>query len=300
VTSNSITRDRGRPKPEIAAQVLRYRAGAYSPVRDLVAGEEPLEIRLTWQAAGPPEVKSIAVTMRTPGDDFALVAGFLHGEGIVRDGRDIVDIAYCVDAEDDQKFNIVTVTLRPGVDFDPLRLERNFFTSSSCGVCGKATLDALEILGCEMLPAGLAVRAETLMRLPAAIRDTQAVFSSTGGLHAAALFDADGEILDVREDVGRHNAFDKLIGAGVLAGGPTGEGRGVMLSGRASFELLQKALMARIPLVVAIGAPSSLAVSLAREFGITLVGFAKGDGFNVYSRADRIEGAPALGDAPGD
>jgi FdhD protein len=139
VISKSITRGPDRPQPEIAAKVLSFRTGSYSPVSDVVAGEEPLEIRLGWQADGPPEMKSIAVTMRTPGDDFALAAGFLHGEGIVRDERDIVDVAYCVDAEDDQKFNIVTVTLRPGLGFDPVRLERNFFTSSSCGVCGKAT-----------------------------------------------------------------------------------------------------------------------------------------------------------------
>lgn len=283
----------GRPQPATRATIARFRDGVFSTVEDILSGEEPLEIRLAWQSDGPVETKSIAVTMRTPGDDFALAAGFLHGEAIVGEARDIVDIAYCLDADDDQEFNIVTVTLRPGLSFDPARLERNFYTSSSCGVCGKATLEALEIMGCDALPDGPAFNAEVIAGLPAAIKEAQAVFAKTGGLHAAALFDEQGHIADVREDVGRHNALDKLVGNQLLAGHLPLQRYGVLLSGRASFELLQKALVARVPLVVAIGAPSDLAVSLAEEFGITLVGFARGDGFNVYSRPDRIAGARA-------
>ncbi len=288
----AIAHDPVRPRPDVTSPVLQFRAGRYTPVDDVLAAEEPLEIRLAWEGDGAPELKSIAVTMRTPGDDFALAAGFLYGEGIVRDNRDIVDIAFCVDEAEEQQFNIVTVTLRPGLSFDVSRLDRNFFTSSSCGVCGKATLEALDVIGCEMLPAGFSLPAAALMQLPGAIREAQAIFSRTGGLHAAAFFDAEGAILDVREDVGRHNAFDKLVGAALLSGSLDAAARGVVLSGRASFELLQKALMARVPLVVAIGAPSSLAVSLAEEFGITLVGFTRADSFNVYTHPQRIAGAP--------
>ncbi len=286
-----------RPRAEVGSPVLRFRSGEYAQVDDVLAAEEPLEIRLAWQQDGVAEIKSIAVTMRTPGDDFALAAGFLYGEGIVRHMRDIVDVAFCVDDEEEQQFNIVTVTLRPGLVFDASRLDRNFFTSSSCGVCGKATLEALDVMGCEILPAGFSLPEESLMRLPAAIRNSQAVFSRTGGLHAAAFFDGDGTIRDLREDVGRHNAFDKLVGNALLSGALDDAVRGVLLSGRASFELLQKALMARVPLVVAIGAPSSLAVSLAEEFGITLVGFTRADSFNIYTHPQRIAGAPVAVEA---
>jgi FdhD protein len=183
--------------------------------------------------------------MRTPGDDFELAAGFLYGEGIIAGQGDLVDVSYCTDEDEDQQLNIVNVTLRPGLTFDVSRLERNFYTTSSCGVCGKAALDALEVQGCAVLPGGLVVSAATICSLPGKLREAQAVFERTGGLHASGLFAPDGALLSLREDVGRHNAFDKLIGERVLAGAvPLGD-HIVMLSGRASFELLQKALVAR-------------------------------------------------------
>ena len=268
--------------------VHRWRNGAWSREDDTLAAEEPLEIRLLWEEDGRLVRKPIAITMRTPGDDFELAAGFLSGEGIIAGQGDLVDVSYCTDEDEDQQLNIVNVTLRPGLTFDVSRLERNFYTTSSCGVCGKAALDALEVQGCAVLPGGPVVSAATICSLPGKLREAQAVFERTGGLHASGLFTPDGALLSLREDVGRHNAFDKLIGERVLAGAvPVGD-HIVMLSGRASFELLQKALVARIPIVAAVGAPSSLAVQLAKEFNITLCGFVKADGLNVYTSRERV------------
>jgi FdhD protein len=281
--------DRERPPSEVPVRVFRARGDGWQSERDVVAAEEPLEIRLRWAEDGSEHQKSIAITMRTPGDDFALAAGFLHGEGILTAPEDLVDIAYCQDEDEEQRFNIVTLTLRSGLTFDPARLERNVFASSSCGVCGKANLEALEVMGCEAVTAGFTVAPELIRGFPQAIRAAQGIFSRTGGLHASALFAPDGTIVALKEDVGRHNALDKLIGAELLGGRVPLSGFGIVLSGRASFELLQKALVARIPIVVALGAPSSLAISLAEEFGITLIGFARPDSFNVYTRPDRIE-----------
>jgi FdhD protein len=268
--------------------VRRLRAGEWSQDDDVLAAEEPLEIRLLWEEAGEVVRKPIAVTMRTPGDDFELSAGFLYGEGIITGQRDLVDISYCTDEDEDQRLNIVNVTLRPGLSFDMSKLERNFYTTSSCGVCGKAALDALEVQGCVVLPDGTMVDAATICALPGKLREAQAVFERTGGLHASGLFTPDGELVSLREDVGRHNAFDKLVGEQLLAGRTPLDGHIVMLSGRASFELLQKALVARIPLVAAVGAPSSLAVELAGAFNITLCGFVKADGMNVYTGEQRV------------
>jgi FdhD protein len=268
--------------------VRRLRAGAWSQQDDVLAAEEPLEIRLLWEEAGQVVRKSIAVTMRTPGDDFELAAGFLFGEGIIVGQEDLVDVSYCTDEDEEQRLNIVNVTLRPGVTFDASRLERNFYTTSSCGVCGKAALDALEVQGCAVLPDGPVVAAETICALPGKLREAQAVFERTGGLHASGLFTPAGTLVSLREDVGRHNAFDKLVGEQLLAGKMPVKNHVVMLSGRASFELLQKALVARIPVVAAVGAPSSLAVELAEAFNITLCGFVKADGMNVYAGGERI------------
>jgi FdhD protein len=185
--------------------------------------------------------------------------------------------------------NIVTVTLTPGLDFDVSHLERNFYTTSSCGVCGKAALESLEVQGCAALPDGFTVASDVISRLPEALRAAQAVFERTGGLHAAGLFDREGRLLALREDVGRHNALDKLVGAQFMDDVLPLNDKVLLLSGRASFELLQKALVARIPVVAAVGAPSSLAVSLADEFNVTLCGFVRGDGFNVYTAPQRIE-----------
>ncbi len=268
--------------------VRRLRAGAWSHDDDVLAAEEPLEIRLLWEEVGAIVRKPIAVTMRTPGDDFELAAGFLYGEGIIAGQQDLVDVSYCTDEDEEQRLNIVNVTLRPGLTFDASRLERNFYTTSSCGICGKAALDALEVQGCAVLPDGPAVLAEMICALPAKLREAQAVFDRTGGLHAAGLFTPDGTLVSLREDVGRHNAFDKLVGERVLADTTPLSDSIVMLSGRASFELLQKALVARIPIVAAVGAPSSLAVELAESFNITLCGFVKADGLNIYTGGERV------------
>jgi len=255
--------------------------------RDLVAGEEPLEIRLL--AGGQRE--TVAITMRTPGDDFELAAGFLYGEGVI-DSRERIDsIRYCTDVSEEQRYNVVNVRLRYGHLPDLSRLERHFVVSSACGVCGKAHLDALA-LRCERpLPAGPRIHIDVLLGLPDASRPAQRLFATNGGLHAAALFAPDGTLLGLREDVGRHNAMDKLIGWALLTERPT-EGKVVFVSGRASYELLQKAVAARLTVFAAASAPSSLAVDLARRFGVTLVGFVRNAGLNVYSHADRIEGLP--------
>jgi len=275
-------------RSNVRRAVRRLRAGVWSRDDDVLAAEEPLEIRLLWEEHGELVRKPIAVTMRTPGDDFELATGFLYGEGIIAGQHDLVDVSYCTDEDEEQRLNIVNVTLRPGLTFDVTRLERNFYTTSSCGVCGKAALDALEVQGCEVLPDGPEVSAKVICALPGKLREAQAVFERTGGLHASGLFTAEGRLVSLREDVGRHNAFDKLVGERVLADKMPLGPHMVMLSGRASFELLQKALVARIPVVAAVGAPSSLAVELADAFNITLCGFVKADSLNVYTGEKRI------------
>jgi FdhD protein len=253
---------------------------------DALATEEPMEIRLL---AGPTK-QTVAVTMRTPGADFELAAGFLYGEGIVTSSEDILKISYCVDPEIDaeQQYNIVNVELRSGREFDLRPLERHFYTTSACGVCGKASLEQLELRGCPVISPGPEVSAETIYSLPETLREAQGLFDATGGLHAAALFDGEGELLALREDVGRHNATDKLVGWALLEGRLPLSEHVVLASGRSSFEIMQKCLTAGVPIVCAISAPSSLAVDVAREFGMTLVGFLRGGRFNVYAGAERV------------
>ncbi|MEQ9549379.1 MAG: formate dehydrogenase accessory sulfurtransferase FdhD [Coleofasciculus sp. G3-WIS-01] len=252
--------------------------------QDQVATEEPLEIRLT-----SPQ-QTVAVTMRTPGADFELAAGFLYAEGIVRDRDDIQQISYCVDPDVDgeQRYNIVNVKLRPGLSVNLQPLERHFFTTSACGVCGKASLEALHLRGCPVIPKGLEVSPDVIYNLPEQLHTAQRIFSSTGGLHAAALFDNQGKLLSVREDVGRHNALDKLMGSAFLSDQLPLTNQIVLVSGRSSFEIVQKCLTAGVPIICAVSAPSSLAVALAREFGITLVGFLRGKRFNIYTGKERI------------
>jgi len=240
--------------------------------------EEPLEIRVGVDGAQ----HSLAVTMRTPGHDFELAAGFLFSEGVIA-GRKVIDrIRYCADP---QNYNVVTVDLVAGTTFDPARFSRHVYTTSSCGVCGKASLELVRA----SLPPAAARRpvapppAEFLCALPAKLREAQPVFARTGGLHAAALFNGDGKLLLLREDVGRHNAVDKLVGARLLGDKLPAADTILLVSGRASFELVQKAVMAGIPVFAAIGAPSSLAVDLAREFGVTLVGFLREGRYNIYA-----------------
>jgi FdhD protein len=253
---------------------------------DALATEEPMEIRVISGGAR----QTVAVTMRTPGADFELAAGFLYGEGIVSSPEDIKKISYCVDPEVDaeQQYNIVNVELRAGRKYDPRPLERHFYTTSACGVCGKASLEQLELRGCPVIPPGPEIAAEKIYGLPQKLREAQGLFEATGGLHAAALFDAEGDLMALREDVGRHNATDKLIGWALLDGRLPLSNHAVMVSGRSSFEILQKCLTAGVPIVCAISAPSSLAVDVARRFNITLVGFLRGNRFNVYSAPERV------------
>ena len=257
---------------------------------DVVATEEPLEIRLAYRRPdGRRTQQSISITMRTPGNDGELAAGFLLTEGIIASAAQVDAIGPCGPPAANGLINVVRVDLAVGTEVDLDRLKRNFYTSSSCGVCGKASLEAVAVQGrYDLHGTALQVSAETLGALPERLRALQSVFERTGGLHASGLFDTHGQIDAIREDVGRHNALDKLIGQALLKGElPLGD-YGVVVSGRASFELMQKAMMAGIPMLAAVGAPSSLAVEFAEEFGMTLVGFLKPDKFNVYSRADRI------------
>jgi FdhD protein len=256
---------------------------------DKVATEEPLEIRLL--AGG--QRATVAVTMRTPGADFELAAGFLSSEGVLRGRSSVRGISYCVDRDVDevQRLNIVNVALRQD-DLPTLEgLERHFFTNSSCGVCGRATLEELDQRGVERArPPSSPLTAATLYPLPAKMRAAQATFDSTGGLHAAALFDLAGSLLVLREDVGRHNAVDKVIGRALLADELPLRDRILMVSGRSSYEIVQKAAVAGIPVVCAVSAPSSLAVDVAERFGITLVGFLRDERMNVYTGAGAFAG----------
>jgi FdhD protein len=257
---------------------------------DRVAVEEPLEIRLAYGPAGQRTQRSVSVTMRTPGDDAELAVGFLLSEGIVRTADDLEGVRPCGPAVGPRKLhNVVRVDLKPDVAVDLKRLERHFYTTSSCGVCGKTSLEALAIGEPPTLdPDRPLLTAEVVHALPDKLRQVQAVFERTGGLHAAALFDAAGELVCVREDVGRHNAVDKVVGAQLRAGQLPGRDRVLFVSGRASFELMQKALMAGIPILAAVGAPSSLAVELAERFHMTLLGFVRNGRFNVYSGGGRL------------
>ncbi|MGE5658314.1 MAG: formate dehydrogenase accessory sulfurtransferase FdhD [Actinomycetota bacterium] len=251
---------------------------------DQLTAEEPLEIRLVSPK------QTVAVTMRSPGHDFELVAGFLYSEGIVRHRQDIRRISYCIDRQLEglERHNIVNVELADELRPNLHHLERHFYTTSACGVCGKASIEALRLRSCPPISPGPEVPAELIYTLPDQLRAAQRVFSSTGGLHAAALFDPQGQLLCLREDVGRHNAVDKLVGTAFLNGELPLSGRILLVSGRSSFEILQKSLTAGISIVCAISAPSSLAVALAQEFGITLIGFLRGQRFNLYTGVERI------------
>jgi FdhD protein len=268
--------------------VTRRRGVDATRVRDSLAVEEPLEIRVAWSDAdGTRRVEPLAVTMRTPGDDFDLVAGFLFTEGVIAERGQLSEMTYCRGGES-QEYNIVEARLGVGAALDVERLRRNFYTSSSCGVCGKASLDAVAARGCRVLSGRPRIDAALLPALPERLREAQAVFARTGGLHAAGLFDLRGDTIHVCEDVGRHNAVDKTLGRAFLERAIPAAERISVVSGRASFELVQKAVMAGVPALVAVGAPSTLAVDLASRFRQTLVGFARNGGFNVYAGEERI------------
>ncbi len=263
-------------------RVLAVHEGVSDERPDTLATEEPMEIR----AAGPEqELQPVAVTMRTPGGDFELAVGFLFTEGLIG-SRDVLRVAYCDNLPgEDQQYNVVSVRL--GQPFDAERVRRNFYATSSCGICGKAALDDIEV-SCGPVAAGPQVSADVLASLPGALRSKQALFDRTGGLHAAGLFTPEGALVSVREDVGRHNAVDKVIGEQLLAGNVPLSGYILQVSGRASFEIVQKAAVAGIPIVSAVSAPSSLAVEAGERFGMTIVGFVRNGGCNVYSHPERV------------
>jgi len=265
--------------------VEKFSGAAAQQAVDAIAVEEPLEIQLVFGSAKARRTKSISVTMRTPGDDFDLAVGFLMTEGVVRDSADIE--RQLSDARPAAQ-NVVRIELAPHVAVSIGHLERNFYTTSSCGVCGKSSILALRTIGPPRSAGHFQVAPEFVSALPGRLLAAQDAFGRTGGLHAAGLFDLSGNLLASREDVGRHNAVDKLLGAEFLADRTPLNDRVLMLSGRSSFELLQKAAMGGVPMVVSVGAPSTLAVQLAREFGMTLAGFVRADHFNVYCGAERI------------
>ncbi|MEU3754228.1 formate dehydrogenase accessory sulfurtransferase FdhD [Streptomyces olivoreticuli] len=274
-------------------RVIRIRDGAVGARPDTLVAEEPMEIRLNG--------KPLAITMRTPGDDFALAAGFLVSEGVLAGAEELANIVYCAGATEgtppavagggSNTYNVVDVRLAPGVPLPDIALERNVYTTSSCGLCGKASLDAVRTTARHPIsdgPSPMRLEPALLAALPDRLRAAQQVFERTGGLHGAALFSAEGELLDVREDVGRHNAVDKIVGRALQQGLLPLSGTVLLVSGRASFELAQKAVMAGIPVLAAVSAPSSLAVDLAAETGLTLVGFLRGSSMNVYAGEQRV------------
>ena len=249
---------------------------------DLLAVEQPLEIKIVYGPENDRQQKNISVTMCTPGHDEELAIGFLFTEGIITGKEDIMNCGTVGN-------NIVIATLRPGISFDPKKIERHFYTSSSCGVCGKSSIDAVKnIFTSNGAKDNICISASVLTKLPDSLRKQQEVFEHTGGLHASALFDLNGNLLMTREDVGRHNALDKLIGASLVTGNMPLDKHILLLSGRASFELIQKAAMAGIKIVCAVGAPSSLAVELAKDCNITLIGFLRDGRFNIYCGEQRI------------
>lgn len=269
-----------RPGSTTRVNVVTVEAGARRQRPDDLATEEPMEIRVDEPGA---EQRNVAVTMRTPGNDFELAAGFLFTEGLIAGQADVKNIRYCSVPREEQHYNVVSVAVTRRLEFEA---QRNFYATSSCGICGKASLDLVDVQ-CAPIPDGPVVRAATITRLPDELRRAQSLFERTGGLHAAA-FDPEGGLIGVREDVGRHNALDKLIGSELLAGRLPLSQSILMVSGRTSFEIIQKAATAGIPIVCAVSAPSSLAVDAARRFGLTLVGFLRGERFNTYTRAERI------------
>lgn len=288
-----------KPAPALSHITVRRIAGADCvDEADILAVEEPLEIRLGFEKDGKLTHRAISITMRTPGNDAELAAGFLFTEGIIHSPDQVKQIRHCglkigkqrsvLDRVVALNSNTIRVHLNNGFDVDLKKLERHFYTTSSCGVCGKSSIEALAT-GVKKLTANdIHINYDLIHLLPEKLRASQDVFDQTGGLHASALFNTKGELEIVREDVGRHNALDKVIGAKFIAGELPLSDKILLVSGRASFELVQKALMAGIPILAAVGAPSSLAVELASEYGMTLIGFVRGRRFNIYSGSGRI------------
>jgi FdhD protein len=271
--------------------MLRVDGEATSPQMDTLVTEEPLEIRLAYGPGGQRQQQALAVTMRTPGQDSDLAAGFLFSEGIIGQKKDILRMRYTANQlEGTAQENVLLVELDPALDFDMNRLNRHFYTSSSCGICGKASIELVQTTTCYLLrDAFPKLTLEQLHAMPHQMREEQSLFECTGGIHAAGLFDSAGQLCWMREDIGRHNAVDKLLGAALQENAIPLQDKVLLLSGRLSFELAQKALMAGIPIVAAVGAPSSLAVELAETYGQTLIGFLRDGRFNIYTGKDRIQ-----------
>jgi len=278
--------------PVSPIQITRVEHGSATVTDDILVSEEPLEIRL---GHGPEEDRKeiqLSVTMRTPGNDEELAMGFLFTEGLVTDMSQVLRVVPCENVKEEERGNVVRVELHPAVEIEPAKWQRNFYTSSSCGVCGKTSIGAVHTQCARPIAPFGPIDPKVITALPGRMREAQTVFKHTGGIHAAALFDREGKLLILREDVGRHNAVDKVIGAlllstrsqpGIGPGQLTTDNYQLLVSGRAGFELVQKCLMAGIPMMAAVGAPSSLAVQLAKKGGLTLVGFLSGERFNVYS-----------------
>ncbi len=275
-------------------EISKFHRDHVARLKDSIATEEPLEIRVVFGAEGHRRSKNLSITMRTPGNDPELAVGFLLSEGIIKSPGDVIGCESEGPISDDSEVgNTIFVELSEAAQFDPSEFQRHFYATSSCGVCGKASLETLRNQHIKPIAESVRVERKLIFQLPEMLRKQQGVFDVTGGLHAAGLFDLEGELLCIREDVGRHNAVDKLIGSQILAKvGQAGSlslgGHLLVVSGRASFELMQKAVVARIPALVAVGAPSSLAVDLAREFRMVLIGFTSGERFNVYAGEDQI------------
>jgi FdhD protein len=268
--------------------VQEWKEGIVQRQLDSLVAEEPLEIRVN----GVP----LSVTMRTPGNDLELAAGFLLTEGIIQNGKQIVALDY-VPIEKQAKQNVVNVQLSDDAEYDARHLQRNFFAASSCGICGKASIDSIRVRGIRAPNAEFRITPEILCETPERLRESQAIFGRTGGLHGAALFDKEGKLIEVREDVGRHNAVDKVIGWTLLNPGADLSERMMLVSGRGGFEIVQKCLVAGIPLLASVSAPSSLAVRLAREFQMTFVGFLRGKRFVVYAGEERLGMSRGTGNA---
>lgn len=268
--------------PVAPIAITRIENGSAAEADDILVTEEPLEIRLGHGPIDDRKEFRLSVTMRTPGHDEELALGFLFTEGIISDASQVVRIVLCEGVKEDERGNVVRAELRPEVELDPALWQRNFYTTSSCGVCGKSSIEAVRTRCPSPLGKMAPLDAAVITALPDRMREAQTIFRHTGGIHAAALFDATGTLLLLREDVGRHNAVDKVIGAMLRTNIAPGE-KTLLVSGRAGFELVQKCVMAGIPAMIAVGAPSSIAVDLARNSGLTLVGFLRGTRFNVYS-----------------
>jgi FdhD protein len=277
--------------PVHSVQITKVNEMSSQTIDDIIVVEEPLEIRLGY---GPMDMRdeiNVSITMRTPGNDFELATGFLFTEGVIKSGEDILSIKYCTNHQkSEQLYNIVRVELMPHIEFDASAFNRNFYMTSACGICGKASIDAI-VVHCikSELSDSLKIDKQLVFSLSDKLKQKQTIFNNTGGIHAAALFSNKGELLLTMEDVGRHNALDKLIGSLIALNKiKLAENAVLFLSGRASFELLQKATMAGVKIVCAVGAPSSLAVQTAEEFGITLIGFLRDGRFNIYTHQTRI------------